>query len=180
MSPPALRPPAPHNQGSPPGTTFPPFPGCFSPTPAGGRSPLPLSRPLLNDSIYRPPILARKEIYIFFFQTLAPVCVGFCGWMASERGWGQGAGGQGLAYRAGGQRPVACSRFFNQGPGLGWAGRPGGRAVRVPPASSLWRTLPRRLGRPQKKTCLLIKMGPFLNLSPCGSGHSLPPAGPAY
>ena len=179
VSPPALQPPAPHIWGSPPRTTLPPFPGCFSPTAAQGPSPLPPSRPLLNDSIYRPPILARKEIYIFF-QTLAPVCVGFCGWMASERGWGQGAVGRDLRIGPAGSTRAACSRLCNQGPGLGWAGRPGGRAVRAPPASSLWQTLPRRLGRPQKKTCLLIKMGPFLNLSPCGSGHSLPPAGPAY
>lgn len=96
--------------------------------------------------------------------------------MASEESWGREAAGRTCSVS--GQRAApgaACSRLCNQGPGLGWAGRPsGGRAVRAPPASSLWRTLPRRLGRPQKKTCLLIKMGPFLNLSPCGSGTACP------
>lgn len=151
----------------------PPSPGHFSPS----LGTVPLTRPLLNHSIYRPQVLARKETYIF--KNLAQVHVNFCG-LTGKRG-GLGRAQTAVCAQAGcghGGHGPCTSPWGPCGPG----GRAGQRLRGRPKDAE-----PRLCGKPSpaalaglRKTCILIKMGPFLNLSPCGSGHSLPLAGPAY
>lgn len=148
--------------GQPPRTTFPTFPGCFSPSPAGGRAPLPPSQPLLNDSIYRPPILARKEIYVFF-QTLAAVCVGFCGGRLLREGGGRQWAGRDLRIGpAGSARQPARGSVIKGRLGLG---RPSGGLGRggapslvfvVNPAPPPWPT--------SEKNMSFDQNGPFFKL----------------
>lgn len=165
------------SSAAPRGLSFPPQHLAFSWAFLSQSGDGPLTRPLLNHSIYRPQVLARKETYIF--KNLAQVHVNFCG-LTGKRG-GLGRAQTAVCAQAGcghGGHGPCTSPWGPCGPG----GRAGQRLRGRPKDAE-----PRLCGKPSpaalaglRKTCILIKMGPFLNLSPCGSGHSLPLAGPAY
>lgn len=126
--------------------------------------PPPTTRPLLNDSIYRPQVLARKEIYIFLKKWSSGPCELAC--VDRERP-GAGIGGQrrcaGQQAVGGGPRPPASMVSSTRRESRGGQAVRGGPGVRAAGASSLRRTLPSRLGRPQKNM-YFDQNGPFLKL----------------